>query len=154
MSTEPAPSRILVRCPNPVGDAVMATPALRALRRAQPQAEITLLRKDRARRLVAAGPDVEFGGFQKQVLVMTDLGGPDQLIGLDEILGGLVEVIGVEQELGGFEDLALFREQSRLLLGPLPDALRHESLCHPPARYAAGVQDHAGTGFEPSEDEH
>jgi len=38
-----APRRILVRCPNPVGDAVMATPALRALREAHPDAEIALL---------------------------------------------------------------------------------------------------------------
>jgi heptosyltransferase-2 len=38
-----APHRILVRCPNPVGDAVMATPALRALRRAHPEAEIAVL---------------------------------------------------------------------------------------------------------------
>jgi heptosyltransferase-2 len=37
------PGRILVRCPNPVGDAVMATPALRALRAAHPRAEIALL---------------------------------------------------------------------------------------------------------------
>ena len=37
-----APRRILVRAPNWVGDAVMATPALRALRRAHPDAEITL----------------------------------------------------------------------------------------------------------------
>jgi len=37
-----APRRILVRSPNWVGDAVMATPALRALRAAQPGAEITL----------------------------------------------------------------------------------------------------------------
>ena len=37
------PRRILVRCPNPVGDAVMATPALRALRRAQPAAHIAVL---------------------------------------------------------------------------------------------------------------
>jgi heptosyltransferase-2 len=37
------PHRILVRCPNPVGDAVMATPALRALRAAHPEAEIDLL---------------------------------------------------------------------------------------------------------------
>jgi heptosyltransferase-2 len=38
-----APRRILVRCPNPVGDAVMATPALRALRHAHPTAEIVLM---------------------------------------------------------------------------------------------------------------
>ena len=36
------PRRILVRSPNWVGDAVMATPALRALRAAHPSAEITL----------------------------------------------------------------------------------------------------------------
>ena len=39
-----APCRIFVRLPNWVGDAVMATPALRALRAAHPQAEITALR--------------------------------------------------------------------------------------------------------------
>jgi heptosyltransferase-2 len=37
-----APERILVRAPTWIGDAVMATPALRALRAAQPQAEIAL----------------------------------------------------------------------------------------------------------------
>jgi heptosyltransferase-2 len=37
-----APRRVLVRLPNWVGDAVMATPALRALRRAVPGAHVTL----------------------------------------------------------------------------------------------------------------
>lgn len=37
----PSPGHLLVRLPNPVGDAVMATPALRALRRALPEARIT-----------------------------------------------------------------------------------------------------------------
>jgi heptosyltransferase-2 len=38
----PAPRRILVRLPNWVGDALMATPALRALRHAHPEAEISV----------------------------------------------------------------------------------------------------------------
>jgi len=45
MRTEPAPNRILIRCPNWVGDAVMATPALRAVRNAFPESRITLLCK-------------------------------------------------------------------------------------------------------------
>ena len=37
----PPPSHLVVRLPNPAGDAVMATPALRALRTALPDAKIT-----------------------------------------------------------------------------------------------------------------
>src|SRR5262249_35680261 len=39
----PPVRRLLVRLPNPLGDAVMATPALRALRRGLPGAEIAVL---------------------------------------------------------------------------------------------------------------
>ena len=38
---KPGPRHLLVRLPNPLGDAVMATPALRALRRALPDTRIT-----------------------------------------------------------------------------------------------------------------
>lgn len=38
-----APRRVLVRCPNPLGDAVMATPAFRAVKRAHPDAELVVM---------------------------------------------------------------------------------------------------------------
>lgn len=54
-SREP-PARILVRCPNWVGDLVMATPALRALREGFPRAEITLLVKPPLVEVLAGAP--------------------------------------------------------------------------------------------------
>ena len=51
-SAEAAPARILVRAPTWVGDVVMATPALRALKTAHPQAELVLEARPFMRELV------------------------------------------------------------------------------------------------------
>jgi len=48
-----APAHLLVRLPNPVGDSVMATPALRALRRALPRTRITWLGRPGAQAVLA-----------------------------------------------------------------------------------------------------
>lgn len=53
------PQRILVRAPNWVGDLVMATPALRALRAAYPTAEITVEARPYLRELVEPLPSVD-----------------------------------------------------------------------------------------------
>ena len=53
------PRRILVRSPNPVGDAVMATPAFRAIRRAHPEAEITLVGPARNEPLLRGVPSFD-----------------------------------------------------------------------------------------------
>lgn len=53
---DPAPRRILVRCPNWLGDLVMATPALRALRERFPGSELTLLLKSELTGVVAGSP--------------------------------------------------------------------------------------------------
>lgn len=50
------PHRLIVRCPNPVGDLVMSTPALRALREGWPEAEITLLAPPAAEDVFAGAP--------------------------------------------------------------------------------------------------
>jgi heptosyltransferase-2 len=60
-------SSILVRCPNWVGDAVMATPTLRCLRRNYPDAKITLLVRPYVRQVCEDAPwfdeMVEWRGF-------------------------------------------------------------------------------------------
>ncbi len=62
-SSEPSsargPARILVRAPTWVGDVVMATPALRALKAAHPQAEIVLEARPFMRELVDGLPTVD-----------------------------------------------------------------------------------------------
>ncbi len=63
------PQRILVIKPDHLGDVLLLTPALRALRQSQPQAHITLLVGSWATRLLADNPDIdaietcEFPGF-------------------------------------------------------------------------------------------
>lgn len=62
------PSRILVRAPNWIGDAVMCEPALRGLRALFPKAEVTLLAKPAIAELFIAYPGVD------RVLVYNDRG--------------------------------------------------------------------------------
>jgi len=54
-----APEKIWVRAPNWVGDAVMATPALRALRQGNPQAEIVLEARAHLEGLMRGLPSVD-----------------------------------------------------------------------------------------------
>ncbi len=54
-----SPSRILVRAPNWIGDAVMCEPALRGLRAHFPKAEITLLAKPAIAELFIAYPGID-----------------------------------------------------------------------------------------------
>jgi heptosyltransferase II len=63
-----SPSRILVRAPNWIGDAVMCEPALRGLRALFPKAEITLLAKPAITELFIAYPGVD------RLLVYNDRG--------------------------------------------------------------------------------
>jgi heptosyltransferase-2 len=50
------PTKILLRCPNPVGDFIMATPALRAIRSHFPQAHISLLLRPPLQELAEGAP--------------------------------------------------------------------------------------------------
>jgi heptosyltransferase-2 len=54
-----SPERILVRCPNWLGDLVMSTPGLRALRQAHPQARIVAHVVEPLVALLAGQPDVD-----------------------------------------------------------------------------------------------
>ncbi|MCK5558533.1 MAG: lipopolysaccharide heptosyltransferase II, partial [Candidatus Hydrogenedentes bacterium] len=56
MKTRYVPHQILVSCPNWIGDAVMATPALRAVRESFPEAHIALLLRPRISELLNGLP--------------------------------------------------------------------------------------------------
>jgi heptosyltransferase-2 len=61
VTADVAPRRIVVRAPNWVGDLVMATPALRALRRRFPSASITLLARSSGLKLLDGSPFLDDG---------------------------------------------------------------------------------------------
>ena len=56
MSGESVPERILIRCPNWVGDVVMATPALRCVRESFPKAHVTILLRAPLWRILEGAP--------------------------------------------------------------------------------------------------
>jgi len=53
------PDKILIRCPNWVGDVVMATPAIRSLRKRYPQARLAVFIKSYARQLLDHSPHID-----------------------------------------------------------------------------------------------
>jgi heptosyltransferase II len=94
------PRRILVRLPNWVGDALMATPALRALRRAHPEAEIS----------VAAGAPL--------AALLGGLGSVDRWLPKEG--RGVRAVVGHARELaaGRFDQAVLLPDSVHVALAP------------------------------------
>lgn len=76
------PSRILVRAPNWIGDAVMCEPALRGLRALFPKAEITLLAKPAVAELFIAYPGLDRGLVYNDRGIHAGLSGKWTLAGL------------------------------------------------------------------------
>ena len=72
--------KILVRAPNWIGDAVMATPALSALRRHFPSAEIALLARPTIAALFEAHPDIDRCIFYERPGRHESLGGLAMLV--------------------------------------------------------------------------
>jgi len=58
-STPPAPDRLLIRLPNPLGDALMATPLLRAIHRAWPGTKLLLVGRPAHHELFVGLPGVD-----------------------------------------------------------------------------------------------
>jgi hypothetical protein len=71
---------------------------------------------------VAATAGVELGRFDEAVLIVPDLGGAHERLGLHEILRRLVQQPHREAQLAGFEGHALLGDADRLLVGLLGGA--------------------------------
>lgn len=121
------PEKIIVRCPNWVGDMVMATPALDCLRLNFPRAEIIGLMRGYVRKVAEDGPwfdaildfdDKNFRGFWKLVRDIRRRK-PDVAILLPNSLHSALSVW-----LGGAREIYGYRRDGRSLLltdGPAPE---------------------------------
>jgi len=91
-----------------------------AVRRLRPG---LLLSEDRSGRLVVLAAKMQLRGLEEAILVVTNLGGADELAGLDEEAGRGIELIVVPEHLGGLDHLPLLLESVGLLLDLLGKAL-------------------------------
>jgi lipopolysaccharide heptosyltransferase II len=81
--------RILVRCPNWVGDVVMATPALRCIRANYPDAHITLLMRPYVRKILEDAP------WYDDIILYE----PPRTKGLGRILKGIMAFVRAAREI-------------------------------------------------------
>jgi len=82
-----------------------------------------LLPEDRTRRLVIFALEMELSRLEETILVMTNLGGPNEFTRLDEKVRGVIELFVIPQELGRANEVTLFLERVRLLQDSLGHAL-------------------------------
>ena len=120
------PNRVLVRCPNWVGDVVMATPALDCLRQNYPRARFVGVIREYVRGVVEDGPwfdkivgcnDKTAKGFYKLVRAIRGLR-PDIAIVFPNSIRSALSIV-----LGGVKNIYGYRRNGRSLLltgGPKP----------------------------------
>lgn len=120
------PKTLLVRCPNWVGDVVMATPAFDCLRQNYPKAKIFGLIRDYAKGVIEGGPwfdgvigcdDKTLAGFWELVLIIRGIR-PEMAIVLPNSIRAILPLT-----FGGVKAIYGYRRDHRSLLlsgGPAP----------------------------------
>jgi len=133
--------KILVFCPNWVGDVVMATPAFDCLRQNFPQARIIALIRRYAQGVISDGPwfdqiiecqDKTIGGYIKMVRTIRSLN-PDLCMVLPNSFRSALLA-----RLGGSGQIYGYRRDGRTILlssGPAPRRIRNERLPIPMTQY-------------------
>ena len=126
-----APSRVILRAPNWLGDVVLSLPAVRDVRRAFPQARLSVLARPSVALLYEAVPEVdavlEAAGMRKEIAVLRT--GFDLAILLTNSMGTALaaRAAGVPERWG-------FATQGRRLLltrsAPVPPSVRGRSQVH------------------------